>query len=138
MPAKNEPSAEERKQLVAQACAARGNAYAPYSKYAVGAAIRTTTGKIYTGANVENASYPVGLCAERVALFSAAAAGERGFRAIAVVTRDGASPCGACRQALAEFGLELEVIMADEKGEIREVTTLDKLLPMAFLGKEEK
>ncbi len=138
MPVKNEPSAEERKQLVAQARAARGNAYAPYSKYAVGAAIRTTAGKIYTGANVENASYPVGLCAERVALFSAASAGEREFRAIAVVTRDGASPCGACRQALAEFGLELEVIMADEKGEIREVTTLERLLPMAFGGKEEK
>jgi cytidine deaminase len=130
-------NAEERKQLVDAARAARNNAYAPYSKYPVGAAIRTTPGKIYTGANVENASYPVGMCAERVALFSAAAAGEREFRAIAVVTRDGASPCGACRQALAEFGTDLEVIMADEQGEIREVTTLDKLLPSAFGKKEE-
>jgi cytidine deaminase len=115
--------------------AARGNAYAPYSHYKVGAAIRTTTGKIYTGANVENASYPVGLCAERVALFSAAAAGERKFDAIALVTRDGATPCGACRQALAEFSLALEVILADETGKIRAVTTLDKLLPSAFGGK---
>jgi cytidine deaminase len=138
MPPKNELTAEERRQLAAAAGAARGNAYAPYSHYAVGAAIRTAGGKVYTGANVENASYPVGLCAERVALFSAAAAGERAFRAIAVVTQDGAAPCGACRQALAEFGLELEVIMADEKGGIREVSTLDLLLPSAFGGKEEK
>ena len=135
MPPRNELSAEERRQLVAAARTARANAYAPYSKYPVGAAIQTRAGKIYPGANVENASYPVGLCAERVALFSAAAAGEREFRAIAIVTREGASPCGACRQALAEFGIELEVIMADEKGEIREVTTLERLLPMAFGGK---
>ena len=128
---------EEQKHLVAEARAARGNAYAPYSKYPVGAAIQTQAGKIYPGANVENASYPVGLCAERVALFSAAAAGEREFRAIAVVTRDGASPCGACRQALAEFGIEWEVIFADEKGEIRAAITLEKLLPMAFGGKEK-
>jgi cytidine deaminase len=74
----------------------------------------------------------VGLCAERVALFSAVAAGERKFLSIAVVTADGAAPCGACRQALAEFGLGLEVILADEKGSIGRVITLDKLLPMAF------
>ncbi len=138
MPLKNELSAEERKQLVAAARAARGNAYAPYSKYPVGAAIRTIGGRVYSGANVENASSPVGLCAERVALFTAAAAGEREFRAIAVVTRDGASPCGACRQALAEFGMELEVIMADEEAWICQVTTLEKLLPSAFGGKEEE
>jgi cytidine deaminase len=136
MPIKNELSAEERRQLAKEARAARGNAYAPYSKYPVGAAIRTTGGKVYTGANVENASYPVGMCAERVALFSAAAAGEREFRAIALVTRDGAPPCGACRQALAEFGVELEVIIADEKGRICKVTTLERLLPSAFGGKE--
>jgi cytidine deaminase len=138
MPLKNELAAEERKQLVTEARTARGNAYAPYSHYAVGAAIRTAGGKVYTGANVENASYPVGLCAERVALFSAAAAGERAFRAIAVVTQDGAAPCGACRQALAEFGIDLEVILADEKGLIREATTLERLLPSAFGGKGEK
>jgi cytidine deaminase len=137
MPAKNELTAEERKQLMAAARAARGNAYAPYSHYAVGAALQTVNGKVYAGANVENASYPVGLCAERVALFSAVAAGERKFTAIAVVTEDGAAPCGACRQALVEFGREIEVILADEKGEIREVITLDRLLPMAFGGKEK-
>jgi cytidine deaminase len=135
MPIKSKLTTEECRRLVDAARAARGNAYAPYSHYKVGAAIRTTTGKIYTGANVENASYPVGLCAERVALFSAAAAGERKFDAIALVTRDGATPCGACRQALAEFSLALEVILADETGKIRAVTTLDKLLPSAFGGK---
>ncbi len=127
---------EQQKHLIAEALTARKHAYAPYSKYPVGAAIQTKAGKIYPGANVENASYPVGLCAERVALFSAAAAGERGFRAIAVVTRDGAAPCGACRQALAEFGLGLEVILADEKGEIREATTLDRLLPWRSGGRK--
>jgi cytidine deaminase len=128
----NQLTPDEQKRLIADALAVRKNAYAPYSRYAVGAAIQTADGAIYSGANVENASSPVGLCAERVALFSAAAAGERKFRAIAVVTRDGASPCGACRQALAEFGLGLEVVLADEKGEIRLVTTLEKLLPEAF------
>jgi cytidine deaminase len=135
MPIKSELTAEERRELVEAARAARGNAYAPYSHYPVGAAIRTAGGKVFTGANVENASYPVGLCAERVALFSAAAAGERKFDAIALVTRDGATPCGACRQALVEFGRTLEVILADETGEIREVTTLEELLPSAFGGK---
>jgi cytidine deaminase len=132
MPKKTEAGAEGRKELVEKARAARANAYAPYSRYRVGAALRSTEGLIYTGANVENASYPVGLCAERVALFSAVAAGERKFLSIAVVTADGAAPCGACRQALAEFGLGLEVILADEKGSIGRVITLDKLLPMAF------
>jgi cytidine deaminase len=135
MPKKNELTEDERKQLVAAACAARGNAYAPYSHYAVGAALQTAGGKVYSGANVENASYPVGLCAERVALFSAAAAGERTYRAIAVVTEEGAAPCGACRQALAEFGRHLEVILADEKGWICQITTLERLLPLAFGGK---
>jgi cytidine deaminase len=132
MPIKPKTSGEARKELVGKARAARANAYAPYSHYPVGAAIRTSEGAVYTGANVENASYPVGLCAERVALFAAAAAGERKFQSIAVVTADGAAPCGACRQALAEFGLGLEVILADENGTIREVQSLNRLLPLAF------
>jgi cytidine deaminase len=132
MPQKIKLTPQEQVQLAAEALAARKNAYAPYSQYSVGAAVLTSEGKTFTGANVENASYPVGLCAERVALFAAAAAGERKFRAVAVVTRDGASPCGACRQALAEFGREWEVILADDKGNIRQVTTLEELLPMAF------
>jgi cytidine deaminase len=132
MPTKPEADAQGRQELVEKARAARANAYAPYSHYAVGAALRAGSGKVYTGANVENASYPVGLCAERVALFSAVAAGEREFRAIAVVTEEGASPCGACRQALVEFGREIEVILADGRGSIGQVITLERLLPFAF------
>jgi cytidine deaminase len=133
MPTKPETGAE-RKELVEKARAARSDAYAPYSHYAVGAALRAASGKVYTGANVENASYPVGLCAERVALFSAVAAGERKFLSIAVVTEDGAAPCGACRQALVEFGRGIEVILADGEGRIGRVIPLEKLLPFAFGG----
>jgi cytidine deaminase len=132
MPKNPEPGGNARMELVEKARAARVSAYAPYSHYSVGAAIRTTDGTVYTGANVENASYPVGLCAERVALFSAVAAGERKFQAVAVVTAEGASPCGACRQALVEFGRGIEVILADDTGMIRQVVPLDQLLPFAF------
>jgi cytidine deaminase len=132
MPTKPEEDSERRSRLVERARAARTNAYAPYSHYAVGAALETASGKVYTGANVENASYPVGLCAERVALFSAVAEGERTFRSLALVTAEGAAPCGACRQALAEFGLGLVVILAESEGRISQVITLEKLLPLAF------
>lgn len=132
MPKNPEPGGNARMELVEKARAARASAYAPYSRYLVGAAIRSTDGTVYTGANVENASYPVGLCAERVALFTAVAAGERRFQAVAVVTADGAPPCGACRQALVEFGRGIEVILADENGTIREVLSLNQLLPLAF------
>jgi cytidine deaminase len=125
-------SDEEIRRLVEAARAARKNAYAPYSGYSVGAAILAASGRMYGGANVENAAYPSGLCAERVALFSAVAAGERAFRALAVVTRDGGSPCGACRQALAEFGGGLNVIVADEGGRVLEILRLEDLLPRAF------
>jgi len=122
----------DSRRLLEAAAAAREHAYAPYSGYAVGAAILAESGAVYPGANVENAAYPSGICAERVALFSAVAAGERKFRAIAVVTRDGGMPCGACRQALAEFGTALEVIAANEMGVVMEQTTLAELLPKSF------
>jgi len=129
-------SPEERQRLVAAAREARERAYAPYSHYAVGAAILTASGKIYTGANVENAVYPLGLCAERVALFKAVSEGERAFRAVAVVTRNGGTPCGACRQALREFGADWDVVVADEQGEVRLETTLTALLPASFSGED--
>jgi cytidine deaminase len=135
MPIKPEEDSERRKGLVERARAARTNAYAPYSHYPVGAALEAASGKVYTGANVENAAYTVGLCAERVALFSAVSEGERKFLSLAVVTEEGASPCGACRQALSEFGLGLEVILADGEGSIRQVIMLEQLLPLAFEGK---
>ncbi len=125
-------SPEERQRLVEAALEAREHAYAPYSHYAVGAAILTASGKIYTGANVENAVYPLGLCAERVALFKAVSEGERAFRAVAVVTRNGGTPCGACRQALREFGDDWTVLVADEHGEMRLETSLAALLPHSF------
>jgi cytidine deaminase len=122
----------QRDELVARALDARRHAYAPYSKYAVGAALLTGAGKVYAGANVENAAYPTGMCAERVALFHAVSEGERRFTALAVATENAGMPCGACRQALSEFGLELLVLVADARGKIVSETSLAALLPQAF------
>ena len=121
-----------RVELVKRAVEARRHAYAPYSKYAVGAALLSSTGRIYGGANVENAAYPTGMCAERTALFHAVSEGEREFAAIAVVTENAGSPCGACRQALSEFGLGTVVLLADAAGRIQSETTIEALLPLAF------
>ncbi len=123
---------EMRKALVETARLARQWAYAPYSNYAVGAALLTDSGKIYDGVNVENAVYPLTLCAERVAVFKAVSEGERCFQAVAVVTRNGGTPCGSCRQVLAEFGAAIIVIIADESGKILQETTVAALLPGAF------
>ena len=123
---------EQREELVQAAIHARQWAYAPYSKYSVGAALLTSSGRTYDGANVENAAYPSSMCAERVAIFKAVSQGERQFEAIAVVTRDGGSPCGACRQVISEFGLETVLLIANEQGEILQEITVDKLLPGAF------
>ena len=119
------------KRLVAHALKARDRAYAPYSQYHVGAALLTVADTIVTGCNVENASYGLTVCAERGAIMSAVAAGHRQFKAIAVATKNGGSPCGACRQVLAEFGLDMVVIICDSEGKHR-VTTLRELLPDAF------
>lgn len=124
--------------LISLACAARENAYAPYSGFAVGAALLCTDGTVYSGCNIENASYPVTCCAERTALFAAAAAGKRSFSAIAVVGgKIGAEiscfcpPCGVCRQALAEFCTgDFRVLLWD--GSTVRVMTLSDLLPESF------
>jgi cytidine deaminase len=121
-------------QLVARAIEARQRAYAPYSHYKVGAALLGKSGKVYLGCNVENASYSHTICAERTAVVKAVSEGETEFEAIAVVTRNGGSPCGACRQVLAEFAPELTVYIADESGEHR-TTTLRELLPDSFTPK---
>lgn len=120
-------------ELIAAAQKAQRTAYAPYSKYNVGAALRTKAGKVYLGANVENAAYPTSICAERVAVFKAVTEGERDFDAIAVVTRDGGAPCGSCRQVLAEFALDAKVLIANEAGQVIKETTVRELLPEAFL-----
>jgi cytidine deaminase len=118
--------------LVERARAARERAYAPYSKFHVGAALRVKGGAIFEGVNVENASFGVGLCAERTAAVSAVAAGHREFEAIAVAgPADTATvPCGACRQFLNEFNPQLPITYTTPDG--AHATTLDKLLPDAF------
>lgn len=123
---------DQRQELVRAAQAARERAYAPYSHYAVGAALLVESGQVYSGANVENAAYPTSICAERVAVFRAVYEGDRRFSAIAIVTQNGGMPCGACRQVLAEFGLDTLVIVADGQGHILQEATLAELLPGAF------
>ncbi len=120
------------KELLEAALAARERAYAPYSKFLVGAAVRAESGKIYTGCNIENASYGLTVCAERNALFSAVGAGERKFTALCVVgdTEEPISPCGACRQVMAEFKVPC-IILANLKGDVKEYT-LEDLLPYGF------
>lgn len=124
-----------RERLIQEARQARLRAYAPYSNYAVGAALLTASGRIYAGANIENAAYPVTICAERVAVFKAVFEGEREFVAIAVVSSNGGFPCGSCRQVLAEFGLQTRVLVAKEDGRLLFEAALGDLLPGAFLPK---
>lgn len=121
--------------LLSFAKAAMANAYAPYSHFQVGAALLGESGRVYTGCNVENASYGATMCAERTAVFKAASEGERRFVAVAIVSSGGdfTYPCGMCRQVLAEFGLDMMVILENNKGEVR-VHTLRELLPHAFTG----
>jgi cytidine deaminase len=121
-------------ELVRVASLARHRAYVPYSKYKVGAAIRTKRNKVHSGANVENASYGLTVCAERTAAFAALNSGDAAFDAIAIVIDDERlpTPCGACRQVLAEFSPEMRVILATVGGK-RRVTTLRELLPDPFL-----
>lgn len=124
---------KDQQQLIEAAQAARMQAYAPYSKFLVGAAVLAEDGTITAGANVENASYGLTICAERVAVGAAVASGTRKLVAVAVATSGGASPCGACRQVLAEFGGTMDVVLvdADDPTKVR-VMTLDELLPEQF------
>jgi len=104
--------------LIAAACAARENAHAPYSNFRVGAAVRAHSGRVFTGCNIESASYGLTLCAERVAIFKALSEGEHGFEAVAVVAGTAVltPPCGACRQILWEFCGDTEVVLANLTG----------------------
>ena len=121
--------------LIDAATKVRSEAYAPYSKCAVGAALLTKSGRIVTGCNVENLSFGLTICAERAAVFAAVAAGEREFAAIAVVADSvtPVTPCGACRQVLAEFAADLPICSANLQGE-RFESTLRELLPRAKEG----
>lgn len=110
----------------------RDNAYVPYSNFKVGAALVTKDGKIYGGCNIENASYPVSTCAERTAILKAVSEGEKDFAILVVIadTPGPCSPCGMCRQAIAEFKIP-QIVMANMKGDVRTVT-LEELLPFSF------
>ncbi len=121
----------DEQQLIALAAEARQTAYAPYSGFPVGAALLGKSGHVYTGCNVENASYSLTICAERVALFKAVSEGECEFEAIAIVTANGATPCGACRQVLTEFGPDMRVLIATPERLIS-VSNAAELLPGAF------
>ncbi len=127
------PRSSADAELLAAARSARAAAYAPYSGFRVGAALRSRDGRIFTGCNVENASYSLSNCAERTALFGAVAAGAREFEAIAIAGPEGAAtpPCGACRQALIEFGAGVRVLVDDGAAEPRAMT-LGELLPLHF------
>jgi cytidine deaminase len=122
-----------RQQLMEEARRARKAAYAPYSNFKVGAAVLTATGEIFSGCNLENASLGATICAERVAIFTAVAAGWRRFTALAVITDtpEPVAPCGLCRQVLAEFSPDCQVLMANLAGQWR-LVKLEELFPLPF------
>ncbi len=122
----------EDKELIAAAKKYRENAYVPYSKFKVGAAVLTKKGNIYGGCNIENSSFPITNCAERTAIFKAVSEGEQEFAAIALIadTPGPCSPCGACRQVMVEFKIP-RIIMANMKGDVK-VVTLEEIMPYAF------
>ena len=128
---------EDYKKLISEAEKARKRAYTPYSKFKVGAAVLCDDGKIFTGCNIENASFGLAVCAERVAIFKAISEGSTKFEAIAVVgdTDKPCSPCGACRQVMSEFGEDIPLIMANLKGDVK-IKKIKELLPEAF-GKND-
>ncbi len=128
---------KEYKKLIEEAEKARKRAYTPYSKFKVGAAVLSVNGEIFTGCNIENASFGLAVCAERVAIFKAISEGTTKFEAIAVIgdTDKPCSPCGACRQVISEFGEDIPLIMANLKGDVK-IKKIKELLPEAF-GKKD-
>lgn len=120
-------------ELIVAALEAQRQAYAPYSNFQVGAALRTSTGEVIRGCNVENACYGLAICAERTAVASMVTLGHRDIGLLAVASRGGVTPCGACRQVLAEFGLNFSVILIDSETQtVRERWLMQDLLPGAF------
>ena len=120
-------------ELIIQSVEARKLAYAPYSKFLVGAALLTSDGKVFTGCNVENTSYGLSICAERTAICKAVSEGHQSFEAIAIAAHPFASPCGACRQFIVEFGKEIKVISVDAKELTNtKLWTSEELIPENF------
>ena len=130
---------EVKDKLIAKAREVRKNAYVPYSKFPIGAAILTEDNKIFTGCNIENAAYGLTNCAERTAIYKAIAAGYRKFKAIAIIadTEKPITPCGSCRQVLLEFGTNIKVIMTNFNGD-EEIKTISELLPSSFSREDIK
>lgn len=129
----SEPTQDQIDELVAAAIAVRSNAYAPFSKFYVGAAILDNEGRVFSGVNVENSSYGLTICAERTAAGAAITAGAKEFIAVAVATPGAAAPCGACRQFLYEFGPRCTVLLVDsESGQVMRRAKLDEFLPNGF------
>ena len=128
-----EPTQDQIDGLVAAAIAVRSRAYAPFSKFYVGAAILDNEGRVFSGVNVENSSYGLTICAERTAAGTAITAGAKEFVAVAVATPGAAAPCGACRQFLYEFGPRCTVLLVDsETGQVKHMAKLEELLPKGF------
>ena len=125
-------NAQEEEALIEAARAAREFAYAPYSGFSVGSALQTRSGRIFTGCNVENASYGLTICSERVALTKAVSEGERDFTALAICAVGAPAPCGACRQVLHEFSSDLSLVLFDPQDGARKKADLSTLLPWAF------
>ena len=124
---------EDYEDLIQQAIEARAASYSPYSKFKVGAALLSVNGSVFTGCNVENASYGLAICAERTAICKAVSTGVREYEAIAVAASPLASPCGACRQFIVEFGKEITVISVDaENPSIRKIWKSSELIPDSF------
>lgn len=124
------------KKLINKAQEASLNSYSPYSNYKVGAALLTKTGEIFTGTNIENASYGATICAERTAVFKAVSEGFKEFKALAIFTKDGGFPCGNCLQVMAEFSLDIKIIIAKSTDEYK-IYELSDFLPKPFvLGKK--
>jgi cytidine deaminase len=121
-----------KQKMFEAALKARENAYAPYSKYTVGSAVVSPIGEVFSGCNVENLVYPLGQCAERVAIQNLVASGETRFEALILVTENGTTPCGACRQVMAEFGAPKVVVYIASTKEIIRETTVGELLPDQF------
>ena len=124
-----------KKKLVNSAIQAREKSYSPYSKYQVGAAILTRSGEVYTGTNIENASYGLTMCAERSGVYSAVSQGNKELDAIAIVTSNGGKPCGACLQVLSEFNKDIDIIIADNSGDVVQEMKLQDLLPQGYDAK---
>ena len=124
---------DDDRALLSAALEAQQQAYCPFSRYPVGAAVRTTDGDIFTGCNVESASFSLTCCAERVAVFKAVSEGKPKLKACAIVTVEGnpAPPCGACRQVLFEFGRDMRIVLGNPAGEVR-ILQLNDLLPDGF------